>query len=144
MILQDQLKNKNIIELGTISIRDEDSIVRCRSKILALAMNLKFSLVQATRLATATSEICWALLQNKDRSSVVVSFDKIDEKPGLLMVFQGIPTQFKSTSFELLFDQISIITDNQGSLNFRAFKFFRDPTFNPSEDFIEVERNKNW
>jgi signal transduction histidine kinase/DNA-binding response OmpR family regulator len=142
MTLQDQSENKNIIELGTISIRDEDSIVRCRSKILALAMNLKFSLVQATRLATATSEICWALLQNKDRSSVVVSFNKIDKKLGLLMIFQGIPTQFKSTSFELLFDQISIIPDNQGSLNFMAFKFFRDPAFNPSEDFIEVERNK--
>ena len=72
------MENKNIIELGAISIRDEDSIVRCRSKILVLAMNLNFSPVEATRLATVTSEICWALLQNEDRSSVDVNFDKIN------------------------------------------------------------------
>jgi two-component system, sensor histidine kinase and response regulator len=136
------LENKNIIELGTIYIQDEDSIVRFRSKILSLAMNLNFSPVEATRLATAVSEICWALLQNEDRSSVNVCFDKINEKFGLLMVFQGMSTQFESRSFEFLFDQISIIPSNQGGLNIRAFKYFRDPTFIPSNDFIEAEKSK--
>jgi len=43
-------------------------------------MNLNFSPVEATRLATATSEICWVILQNEGHSSVDVCFDKINEK----------------------------------------------------------------
>ena len=134
--------NNNKIELGAISIWDEDSIVHCRNKILALAINLNFRPVEATRLATATSEICWAQLQNENRSSVDVSFDKINEKFGLLMIFQGIPIQFKSRNFEFLFDQISSTPGNQGSLNIRAFKFFHDSTFIPSKNFIEAEKSK--
>jgi len=105
-------------------------------------MNLNFSPVEATRLATATSEICWVILQNDDRSSVDVCFDKINERFGLLIVFQGIPTQFKSRNFEFLFDQFSIIPGNQGTQNIRAFKFFHDPTFIPYKDFIEAEKSK--
>ena len=140
--IRNQLGNNNKIELGAISIWDEDSIVHCRNKILALAMNLNFRPVEATRLATATSEICWAQLQNTNRSSVDVSFDKINEKFGLLIVFQGIPIQFKSRNFEFLFDQISSAPGNQGSLNIRAFKFFCDPAFIPSKNFIEAEKSK--
>jgi signal transduction histidine kinase/DNA-binding response OmpR family regulator/HPt (histidine-containing phosphotransfer) domain-containing protein len=98
--------------------------------------------VESTRLATATSEICWVILQNEDHFSVDVYFDKINERFGLLMVFQGIPTQFKSTNFEFLFDQFSIIPGNQRTQNIRAFKFFRDPTFIPYKDFIEAEKSK--
>jgi len=136
------LENKNLIELGAISIRDEDSIVHCRNKILILAMNLNFSPVEATRLATATSEICWVILQNEGHSSVDVCFDKINERFGLLMVFQCIPTQFKSGNFEFLFDQFSFIPGNQGAQNIRAFKFIRDPAFIPHKDFIEAEKSK--
>ncbi len=136
------MENKNLIELGAISIRDEDSIVHCRNKILILAMNLNFSPVEATRLATATSEICWVILQNEGHSSVDVCFDKINERFGLLIVFQGIPTQFKSGNFEFLFDQFSFIPGNQGAQNIRAFKFFRDPAFIPHKDFIEAEKSK--
>ena len=81
------MENKNLIELGAISIRDEDSIVHCRNKIRVLAMDLNFGSLEATRLATATSEICWALLQNKDHPSVDVCFDKINERFGLLMKY---------------------------------------------------------
>lgn len=136
------MENKNLIELGAIFIRNEDSIVHCRNKILILAKNLNFSPVESTRLATATSEICWVILQNEDHFSVDVYFDKINERFGLLMVFQGIPTQFKSTNFEFLFDQFSIIPGNQRTQNIRAFKFFRDPTFIPYKDFIEAEKSK--
>ena len=131
-----------MIELGSIPILDEDSIVQCRNKIRILAMDLNFGSVEATRLATATSEICWALLQSEDRSTVDVCFDKINNKFGLLLVFQGINTQFKSGNFEYLFDQFSIIPGNQWIQNIRAFKFFRDPAFIPSKEFIENEKSK--
>ena len=136
------MENNNKIELGAISIWNEDSIVHCRNKILALAMNLNFRPVEATRLATATSEICRALLQNKGRSNLNVCFDKINEKFGLLIVFQGIPIEFKSKNFEFLFDQISSTPGNQESLDISAFKYFYDPAFILSKDFIEAEKSK--
>ncbi|MGI9547411.1 MAG: response regulator, partial [Flavobacteriaceae bacterium] len=131
-----------MIELGSISIQDENSIVDCRNKIRVLAMNLNFGSVEATRLATATSEICWALYHNEYQSKVDVCFDKFNDRLGLLMVFQGIAPQFKLGTFEFLFDRISMIPGNQGTQNIRAFKFFSDPTFIPSEDFIESEKSK--
>jgi len=121
---------------------DEDSIVECRNKIRILAMDLNFGLVEATRLATATSEICWAQLQNEDQSTVDVCFDNIKNKFGLLLVFQGITTQYKLKKSEFLFDQFSINPGNQGIQSIRAFKFFRDPTFVPSKEFIEKEKSK--
>ena len=131
-----------MIELGSILIQDENSIVDCRNKIRVLAMDLNFGSVEATRLATATSEICRALFQNDHPPNVDVCFDKIDNRFGLLMVFQGIPTQFQSRTFEFLFDRFSITPAKQGIQNIRAFKFFRDPTFTPSGDFIETEKGK--
>ena len=131
-----------MIELGSISIQDENSIVDCRNKIRVLGMNLNFGSVEATRLATATSEICWALFQHDHPPRVDVYFDKINDRLGLLMVFHGTAAQFTSKTFEFLFDQFSIIPGNQGIQNIRAFKFFRDPSFIPSGDFIESEKSK--
>lgn len=134
--------NKSIIELGSIPIKDEDSIVQCRNKIQRLALDLKFSTVTATRLATATSEICWSLLQGEHQSRVEVCFNNINNKFGLLLIFHGVSTKSKSKIFEFLFDQFSNTLDNQGISNIRAFKFFRNPTFIPSLEFIENQKNK--
>lgn len=131
-----------MIELGSIPIKDEDCIVQCRNKIHILAMDLNFGHVEATRLATATSEICWSLLQSEDQSTVDVCFDKMNNKFGLLLVFQGISTSFKSIHFEFLFDQFSNTISNQGIQNIRVFKFFRNPAFIPSKEFIENQKNK--
>lgn len=100
-----------MLQLGAMYIRDENSIVHCRNKIRTLSLDLNFSSVEATRLATATSEICWLLLPNEEQSSVNVSFDKINERFGLLLVFQGATSQFKASNFEFLFDQFDIVFD---------------------------------
>ena len=131
-----------MLQLGAIYIRDEISIVHCRNKIRTLSLDLNFSSVEATRLATATSEICWLLLPNEEQSSVNVSFDKINERFGLLLVFQGATSQFKASNFEFLFDQFDIVFDNNGIQDIRAFKFFRNPTFIPSDGFIETAKSK--
>ena len=131
-----------MLELGAIFIRDENSIVQCRNKIRTLSLDLNFSSVTATRLATVTSEICWALLKNEARSSVNVFFDKINERYGLLLVFQMVTTQFKVNHLKLLFDQFDIIPDEQGKQEIRAFKFFHDPNFIPSNNFIVTAKNK--
>ena len=131
-----------MIELGTIPIQEEDSIVHCRNKIRALAMNVNFSSVEATRLATATSEICWGLIQDANFFSVDVCFEKINEKFGLLLIFHSKTTQSKIRNLEFLFDEFSVIPVDQGMQNIRAFKFFRDSSFIPTNNFIETEKSK--
>ncbi|MBT6515883.1 MAG: response regulator [Crocinitomicaceae bacterium] len=105
-------------------------------------MNVNFSSVEATRLATATSEICWGLIQDANFFSVDVCFEKINEKFGLLLIFHSKTTQSKIRNLEFLFDEFSVIPVDQGMQNIRAFKFFRDSSFIPTNNFIETEKSK--
>ena len=105
-------------------------------------MDLNFSSVEATRLATATSEICRAQLQNQNGSRVDVCFDKVRDRFGLLVIFMSVPAHFKVMRFETIFDHVSTDLGDQGNQNIRAFKFFRDPSFVPSNEFIETEKSK--
>jgi len=131
-----------MIEIGTVQIRDENSIVQCRNKIRSLSLDLDFSQVVATRIATATSEICSVLLQRNTHSSVNISFDKRDERLGLLLVFEPATPKIKEKNFNLLFDHFEFVSDNLGKEQIKAFKFFSNLRFIPSEDFIEVAKGK--
>ena len=88
------ISGSNSIHLGKITIRNEDSIVQCRNKILVLSEDLNFSPVESTRIATAVSEICWELLKKEERSTVEVYIDKVNNRYGLLLVFREVPTQY--------------------------------------------------
>ena len=130
------------IPFGKISIRDEYSIVQCRNKIRVLSMDLGFSAIEATRIATAASEICWVQLQNEKRSTVDVYLDSVDNRPGLLVVFREVATQFNTNTLEFLFDQLKVVPINQLKQDIRAFKFLSNPSFNPSSEFIKSSKDK--
>jgi signal transduction histidine kinase/CheY-like chemotaxis protein len=131
-----------VIELSVLSIRDENSIVECRNKIRNLALSLDFSSVAATQLATATSELCWAVLENNDQSDISIGFDRMDGMFGLVMVFQGIPEKFKLRTFEFFFDHFIVYPNSAGGQNVKTFKYFPDLTFVPSNELIEAEKIK--
>ena len=62
-----------MIDLGTINIRSEISVREARNKIRALATAMTYQDVEATRLATATSEIARLCLQ--DARHLASNFD---------------------------------------------------------------------
>jgi two-component system sensor histidine kinase/response regulator len=130
-----------MLELGTIAIRNENSIVQCRNKIRILATDLSFSATQATRLATASSEICWALLDGGNNPRVDVYFDKLKEHYGLVLLFRGLSAQFQSAKFEFLFDQFTLIPTDNGERDIRTLKLLPDPTYVPPSDLVEIERS---
>jgi signal transduction histidine kinase/DNA-binding response OmpR family regulator/HPt (histidine-containing phosphotransfer) domain-containing protein len=107
-----------------------------------LAKDLNFSSVQATRLATATSEISSSFSSSKDVHCIDVAFDEINGQFGLLLMFRGMDTQIGKQKFNFLFDEFAVKSDEQGQQYIGAFKFFNDPKFVPSNDFIESERSK--
>ncbi|MFT7073878.1 MAG: sigma-B regulation protein RsbU (phosphoserine phosphatase) [Patiriisocius sp.] len=131
-----------MIQIGTVQIHNDNSIVQCRNKIRVLSLDLDFSPVVATRIATATSEICSILLQSNSHSSVKIAFDKIDERLGLLMVFDPATRQLEEKNFNLLFDHFEFVSDNQGKEQIKAFKFFSNLNFIPSQNFIEAAKGK--
>ena len=59
-----------MIHLGEINIRDQDSVIEIRKKIHELARSLELNHVDATRLATFSSEITQSLLLEGNRPKV--------------------------------------------------------------------------
>jgi signal transduction histidine kinase/DNA-binding response OmpR family regulator/HPt (histidine-containing phosphotransfer) domain-containing protein len=131
-----------MLSLGTIFIQNENSVVQCRSKIRSLCIDLSFSAVEATRIATMTSEICWVLLTNQDRSAVDISIDKVDERFGLKIHFQGVSSEYELIGFESLYDHFFYGSDHQGKRDIQVVKYFRNSASAPSDDFIEVAKQK--
>jgi signal transduction histidine kinase/DNA-binding response OmpR family regulator/HPt (histidine-containing phosphotransfer) domain-containing protein len=131
-----------MLALGSLYIKDEYSIVHCRTKIRSLSMDLNFSSVQATRIATATSEICWALLKNEERSTVDISLDKINDRFALLLVFKELSTEFTLKGFESLFDEFTVELDHQGKQSVKVLKFIRSASFVLSDKLIKMAKWK--
>lgn len=79
---------------GSMPLRGEEDIVASRQKVRALAQQLKFSLVDQTKMVTATSELSrntvvhgrggtmrWELLEDGVRRGLRLHFE--DEGPGI-------------------------------------------------------------
>jgi len=131
-----------MLELGTICIRNENSVVFCRSKIRSLAMDSGFNSILATRLATASSEICCTVLAQAIDFYVDFLIDQIDGRLGLLLLFRGVTIQPETRISEFLFDRYSVNPGENGKLDIYAFKHFVDPAFIPSKEFIETQKLK--
>ncbi|MFT6056484.1 MAG: signal transduction histidine kinase/CheY-like chemotaxis protein [Pseudohongiellaceae bacterium] len=131
-----------MLDIGTIPVLNEESIVHFRSKIRNMAIDLHFSTVEATRIATACSEISWHYLEVINSFTVEVFIEKVDEKYGLLLVFPAISKQLKCRVFELLFDHITLMPGDNEKQKLHTFNFLRDVSFVPSLEFIADQKVK--
>lgn len=79
---------------GSVPVRTEEDIVASRQKVRQLAQQLKFSLVDQTKMITAASELsrntvvhggggtmCWELLEDGVRRGLRLHFE--DQGPGI-------------------------------------------------------------
>jgi len=131
-----------MIELGKISIEAGPSIVEARNKIRALAEDLKFSSVDATRLATVCSEMSRRLIAAGQESDIKVALDKRNGKPGLYLLFTTGKAEVEA-GIEILrkvFDSVRLSRAAAGLKSVEAFKFLPDPKFNPTSEFINRAR----
>ncbi|HEY81858.1 MAG TPA: hypothetical protein G4O01_01035 [Dehalococcoidia bacterium] len=127
-----------MIELGRISIKNTAAIVEARNKIRALAQDLKFSPVEATRLATVCSEIGRHLAATGQESDIKVALDKRNGTPGLSLLFAAGKAGLRAdaAALEKVFDRVKLSKTARGVKSIEAFKFLPDPEFNPSNEFI--------
>jgi len=129
-----------MIELGRIAIRSMSSLVEARNKIRALAEELKFSPIEATRLATVCSEIGRQLVGQK--SEIKVALDRRDDRPGLYLLFTAGKAGLRADAevLERVFDKVKLSRRGRGLKSIEAFKFLPDPEFDPSIEFISKIR----
>jgi signal transduction histidine kinase/CheY-like chemotaxis protein len=129
-----------MISLGTICINDEDSIVHTRSKIRSLSINLGFSAIEATRLSTTTSEVCWLLLEQQ--AKIEVYLQQTQQQYALLLVFKSNIDAVDLTKFQGPFSQLVAEKTNKDRINIRAVKNIINPGFDPDENFINESQRK--
>ncbi len=131
-----------MIDLGVISVKDQSSIIESRNKIRLLAEDLKFSPSAATRLATITSELSRIIYKKGEESGIAVGFDKKEDSYGLMLVFQSRSAELNIGRAEVFFDSLRVYRSKEGFLEVEAFKLIPDPEFHPTEEFIQLERER--
>jgi signal transduction histidine kinase len=131
-----------MIELGKILIKDKSSIVEARNKIYLLAKDLKFSSMNATRLATITSDLSRSIYRRGIESSLTVGFEERKDISGLVLIFQGKRIDLNAKQTELFFDNLQIISTQDGLYKIKTFKHIPDPEFKPTKEFIDMEKER--
>ena len=128
-----------MIDLGVISIKDKASMVLARGKILSLAQDLKFDPITVTRISTMASELIRWVLTPGQGSHILVALESREGAPGLLLRFEAGKAMglVPALAPERVFDQVEV--DSLQSI--KTFKFLPDPGFEPTDAFIEKERN---
>ena len=113
-----------MVELGKLLIRNDNGILHCRNKIRVLAMEFGFSAIQATRVATASSEICHQILNEAPKTSVKISVDEIDDHPGLAFRFDCSSSALLTEQYALTFDEVRLDEGTISGSNLYAFRHF--------------------
>ena len=113
-----------MVELGKLLIRNDNGILHCRNKIRVLAMEFGFSAIQATRVATASSEIFHQILDENPKTSVKISVDEIDDHLGLALNFDCSSSALLTEGYALIFDEVRLDEGNISGYNLYAFRHF--------------------
>ncbi len=131
-----------MIELGTVPIMNETSIVEARNKIRLLAEDLKLGPIIATRLATVTSELSRRMVAVSHMSDIKVALDKRDGIFRLVLLFiSGQPVKTLDVDIlKTVFDDVAVTQTTGGLELITAFKSLPDPEFEPTKAFIDAER----
>ncbi len=131
-----------MIELGNITLEEERSLPASRGKILALAEDLGFDPITATRMATAASEQIRAMLRASHFSSIRIAVDQESERPALLLGFISPPVA-DSAGTEVLrrvFDGVDVLAEKGGVECVEARKLLPPHRAKPEEDVIDRVR----
>lgn len=129
-----------MLELGKLLIRNDNGILHCRNKIRALAMEFGFSAIQATRVATASSEICHQILDAKSKTSVKISVDEIDDHLGLALNFDGSSSALLTEDYALMFDEVRLDEGNIAGSSFYAFRHFPPASPPLTESLLSTQK----
>ena len=131
-----------MIELGTLSIRNFESLTEARNKVLRLVESLGFNRIHATRLATVVSDICRCGYQSGNGTSITIGLDSLGTQSALIFTFLCKEGDLQVPGAERFFNASNAGRTEEGLTRYVAFKCL--PGSNPilSAKFLEVARQK--
>jgi two-component system sensor histidine kinase/response regulator len=131
-----------MIELGNLSVRNANTRVEALKKIRSLAEDLGYGPIHATRLEAIVSEICRLGSVGEEGLHISVALDSVGGRSGLSMTFLGGGGATRLPVAKNFFDAFDIDCTQDQTVTTRAFRYLPDRTFQPSDEFIETQRQR--
>ncbi len=128
-----------MIELGSIEIMGREAVVYMRGRIRALALDLRFDPVVATRLAMIASETARALARNGSSPRLGVALEDAGARTSLALRFDGWASEPDTGMLERFFDDVRVVREN-GSASVVAHARLRSAELVLDERFLEAQR----
>ena len=129
-----------MIELGSMDIKDERTIIEARNKVLVAAGDCRFSEVDTIRLAIRTSEYCRAVLKTTSGIILIMGLVQREQNYGLLLSFSGDNVEVAAIMQHYYCRTTT--RDRHGLDPAEVFLPIFAPGFEPDDDFIKMLRKK--
>ena len=131
-----------MITLGDVSIKNESCIVHFRSKIRSLSIELGFSAIEATRMSTITSELCWLLLKSQKVINANVSLEKKQSEYLFVILFDVEKSDVDLIEYHTVFDELQLVSVKRDLFQIRAYKTLLHTASTLTDEFIDKMRRK--
>jgi two-component system, sensor histidine kinase and response regulator len=131
-----------VFELGNLSISDTNSRVEALNKIRRLSEDLGYDSIHATRIEAIVSEISRLGSEGKKGINISVAIDSMGGNNGLSMTFLCSASVVRLPAANTFFDVFDIDCPEENMLRIITFRRLPDSTFSPSNEFIEIQRQR--
>jgi len=128
--------------LGAISILGPASVVEARQKVRNLAMALGLGEIVATRLATATSELCRVARSGGGKPRLRLSIADGEGDAELVFAFEGMSATPPSIRIAEFFDRIESIDTGEGGTGILAAKRLLGGGDRLTPQFVDEQRSR--
>ncbi len=131
-----------MFELGNLFIKDANSRIEALKKIRRLSEDLGYDSIHATRIEAIVSEISRLGSEGEKGINISVSLDSNGGDNGLSMTFVCSASVTRLPAANTFFDVFDIDYPEEKLLRIISFRRLPDSTFYPSNEFIEIQRQR--
>lgn len=130
-----------MVDLGSLVVHDNNTIVRTRKKIRLISLKLGYSDIMAIRMEAVISDFLRMVTQRGNAVGIKVSLLETEGNSGIQISIDDIPEYQKHMYIEDFFDEISIILNKNKNYNINLLKYLDQPISKISGEIIqEIKR----
>lgn len=122
-----------VTRLGSIRVARAQSILDARNKVRRVTASLTDD-ITATRLATATSEVCRALHRQGGAPLLTIEIEHTDKRSALSLSFENEQPLPTISMLERFFDEVVVAPPDNGTHRVKGTKYLPAHSLQPSRD----------